>query len=358
MRYYHHKRKIILIVLFSFCYCQQQLNRTVDDIKEEWTGYTSFQKEEMIAFCDFLFRDGHYERCILIAFQILYKLPNDPVVPTINYYIARCYEEMKSFDLAHQYYAEVKRIDTPGSLTYKAAEYRDHYVSLIANETDELLKNTRDTEDPYLMTFRGYAYLKRSELERARTSFISAEAIFDHPHYNDLMNPLYQTIENVSSLPSYNKYIVFLTSSIFPGGGQFLLKEWNKGQGILSTVGLMFLILNWAQIDSYNGSNRILENYSSSVPMVMDYKSNDTNVQLKNADKLPKKINISNSSLKYLAPPLFIGAGIFIGSIIKSFKDTDFKNKKLIEYYIDEKINSLPPSRFLDFSEPSLMVPK
>ena len=37
-------------------------------------------------------------------------------------------------------YNEVKRIDTPGSLAYKAAEYRNHYVSLLANEIDEFGK--------------------------------------------------------------------------------------------------------------------------------------------------------------------------------------------------------------------------
>ncbi len=351
----HHKRIIILIVLWSFCF-SQKLNRTVDDIKEEWVGYTSFQKEEMISFCDFLFQDRHYERCLLVAFQILYKLPNDPAIPTINYYIARCYEEMKSYELAHKYYNEVKRIDTPGSLAYKAAEYRNHYVSLLANEIDELLINTKNTDDPYLMTFRGYAYLKRFEWERARTSFIAAQSIFNHSHYNDLMNPLFQTIEKVGSIPNYNKYIVFFTSSIFPGGGQFLLKEWNKGQGVLTSVGLMYLILNWAQIESYQGADRILDNYSSSVPIVMNFESINRNIKLKQKDRLPMELKISNSSFNYLAPPLFIGAGIFIGSMVNSFKDTKHKNKKLIQYYIDDKIKKFPPSRFLDLSEPSLII--
>jgi len=347
------RKQIIFVFLSSVILSQQDIYRSVEDVKEEWTGYTSFQKEEMLSFCDFLFNEGHYERCLLSSFQLLYKFPNDPVIPAVNYYIARCYEEMRNFDLAHKYYDKVIKAEGEGSNIHRAAQYRDHYTSLIAEELDDLLKDTENTDDPYLMTFRGYAHMKKLEWEDARASFISAQEAFSHPHYDELMTPLYQTIENVNSVTRHNKYLVFLSSALFPGGGQFLLKEWNKGQGILSSVGLMLLIGNWAKVDQLMGTNRVLVNESSSIPL---YKDMDTDHKLTKKDKIPAHLSLSHSSIRYLVPPLVIGSGIFISSSLKSFKDTDRKNKKLIEYYVNDRISITAPKIFLDFPEPTLII--
>ena len=89
----------------------------------------------------------------------------------------------------------------------------------------------------------------------------------DHPHYNEMMTPLYQIIENVGSVPKHNRYVVFMTGSLFPGGGQFMLKEWNKGQGILTTVGLMVLIGSWSKVEDLVGNNRFLDNEGTSIPL-------------------------------------------------------------------------------------------
>ena len=83
------RKQIIFVFLSSVLLSQQDIYRSVEDVKEEWTGYTSFQKEEMLSFCDFLFNEGHYERCLLSSFQLLYKFPNDPVIPAVNYYHLR-----------------------------------------------------------------------------------------------------------------------------------------------------------------------------------------------------------------------------------------------------------------------------
>ena len=45
-------------------YTQSDVYRSIDDIKS-WENYTSYQKEEMLSFCDFLFNEGHYERCLI-----------------------------------------------------------------------------------------------------------------------------------------------------------------------------------------------------------------------------------------------------------------------------------------------------
>ena len=349
------RRQIIFAFLFSIVLCQNDIYRSVDEVQDEWTGYTSFQKEEMVSFCDFLFNEGYYERCLLSSFQLLYKFPNDPFIPTVNYYIARCYEEMENFELAQRYYQRIIKDNDETSVVFKAAKYRNQYTNLLSGNTDDLLASTQGTKDPYLLTFRGYAYMEKMNWEAARTSFISAQNNFDHPHYDELMNPLYQTIENVSKVPKHNKYIVFLSSAIFPGGGQFLLKEWSNGQGILTSVSLMAIISNWAKVEELVGNNRLIENESSSIPL---FKDMETNHQLKKKDRIPAKLSLSYSLVKYIIPPVVIGAGVFVISSLKSFKDTDEKNKKLIEYYISDRVSNFSPSRFLDFPNPTLVLQK
>ena len=349
------RKRITFVFLFSIVLCQNDIYRSVDDVQDEWTGYTSFQKEEMVSFCDFLFKKGYYERCLLSCFQLLYKFPNDPFIPTVNYYIARCYEEMENFALAQKYYEKIINDEDRGSVVFRAAEYRNQYTNLLSKNLDKLLSDTQSTKDPYLLTFRGYAYMKKMNWEAARTSFISAQNNFDHPHYDDLMVPLYQTIENVNTVSKHNKYLVFLSSVIFPGGGQFLLKEWNNGQGILTSVGLMMIISNWARVEELVGKNRVIENESSSIPL---YKDMESNHQLKKKDKIPAHLSLSHSSIRYLIPPIVIGAGVFITSSLKSFNDTDEKNKKLIEYYVNDRVSDTSPERFLDFPSPTLIIQK
>ena len=188
------RKQISLVFLISVSSSQNDIYRSIEDVQEEWSGYTSFQKEEMISFCDFLFNEGYYERCLLSSFQLLYKFPNDPFIPTVNYYIARCYEEMKNFDLAVKYYQKVIDLNEKGSTVYGAAKYRKHYTNLLSGNLDTLIDATQNTEDPYLLTFRGYAHMEESRWEDARTSFISAQKAFNHPHYDELMIPLYQTL--------------------------------------------------------------------------------------------------------------------------------------------------------------------
>ena len=349
------RKQIIFAFLFSTALCQNAIYRSVDEVEDEWTGYTSFQKEEMVSFCDFLFNEGYYERCLLSSFQLLYKFPDDLFIPTVNYYIARCYEEMENFKLAQRYYQKIIKDNDEASVVFRAARYRNQYINLLSGNADDLLLNTQGTKDPYFLTFRGYAYMEKMNWEAARTSFISAQNNFDHPHYDELMIPLFQTIENVSEVPKHNKYIVFLLSTIFPGGGQFLLKEWSNGQGILTSVSLMAITSNWARVEELVGKNRVIENESSSIPR---YKNMEINHQLKKKDKIPAKLSLSYSSVKYLIPPVVIGTGVFIISSLKSFKDTDEKNKKLIEYYVNDRVSSISPSRFLDFPNPTLDLQK
>ena len=353
MRTYY--KQIIILFLLGQIFAQKDIYRNVDAIEQEWKGYTSYQKEEALSFCDFLFKEGHYERCLLNAFQALYKFPDDAIVSTINYYIGRCYEEMSNFKLANIYYEKVMKKEPKESQTYKASFYRNIYVKLMMDEDDEVLEMTDSSiSDPYLLTFKGYAYLKKKNWDEARTAFISAQSKFSHPHYDNLITPIFQTIEDVYTVPKHNRYFIFMMSTLFPGAGQFMLGNKNQGQGILSSVGLMMLISSWTNVQGLVGSSRAVDDISLSVPVFKSY----NNKSLSKKGNIPDKINTSSSSVRYLIPPLLIGSSIFVASAYKSFNDTKLKNKELIDIYINKRLGEIAPNRFLDFPEPQLIYKK
>ena len=354
MRTYY--KQIIILFLLGQSFAQKDIYRNVESIEKEWKGYTSYQKEEALSFCDFLFKEGYYERCLVNSFQALYKFPDDDIVSVLNYYIGRCYEEMVNYKLANIYYQKVIKKEPKDSKNYKAAFYRNVYVKLMMDDVDDVLKITDSSKtDPYLLTFRGYSYLKKKKWDQARTSFISAQSNFSHDHYDKLIIPLFQTIEEVYTVPKHNRYLIFIMSSLFPGAGQFILGNKTQGQGILSSVGLMMLISSWTTFQSLVGSSRAVDNISLSVPIFKNY---TTNKSVPKKDMIPDKIYTSSSSAKYLIPPMLIGSSIFIASAYKSFNDTKIKNEELINIYIKKRIEKNPPNRFLDFSEPQLIFKK
>ena len=85
--YNHFQNFLFSLLIYSSLFSQINY-RSVDEIESDWSGYTSFQKEEMLTFCNFLFKEKHYERFLISSFQLLIKLENDPVLPIIFYYIA------------------------------------------------------------------------------------------------------------------------------------------------------------------------------------------------------------------------------------------------------------------------------
>ena len=354
MRTYY--KQIIVLFLLGQSFAQKDIYRNVEAIEKEWKGYTSYQKEEALSFCDFLFKQGYYERCLVNAFQALYKFPDDEIISVLNYYIGRCYEEMVNYKLANIYYQKVINKEPKDSQNYKAAFYRNVYVKLMMDDVDDVLKITDSSKtDPYLLTFRGYSYLKKKNWDEARTSFISAQSNFSHPHYDKLITPLYQTIEEVYTVPKHNRYLIFIMSSLFPGAGQFMLGNKTQGQGILSSVGLMMLISSWTTVQSLVGSSRAVDNISLSVPIYKNYTANSSSSK---KSMIPDKIYTSSSSAKFLIPPMLIGSSIFIASAYKSFNDTKLKNEELINIYIKKRIEKNSPNRFLDFSEPQLIYKK
>ena len=71
--------------------------------------------------------------------------------------------------------------------------------------------------------------------------------------------------------------------------------------------------------------------------------------------RLTKPVSPKTAVLQYTLPPIVFGLGVYLGSLWKSFVDTEEKNRSLIEYYVLESIESMAPDRFLDFNEPELV---
>ena len=151
--------KYFIYTIFSCQLISQQAYRSVEEIESEWGGYTEYQRDEMIAFCDFLFKEGHYERFITTSFKLLYKLNNDPIVPLIYYYIARSYEEIGGFDLSIRYYEKILESEDSNSKIYKSATYRKMHVKYLLGNFKQVLLETENIQDPYLLTLRAYAFL-------------------------------------------------------------------------------------------------------------------------------------------------------------------------------------------------------
>tara|TARA_X000000950_G_scaffold167077_1_gene204026 strand:+ start:2138 stop:3193 length:1056 start_codon:yes stop_codon:yes gene_type:complete len=344
------KYLLYMHIAFSVIICQENY-RSVEQIESEWGDYTKFQRDEMISFCDFLFNEGYYERCLISSFQFLYRLPDDPIKPALLYLIARSYEQMGNYSLSKKYYNRVMDIEPKTSKAYKAANYRYLYCDLMQGNLQSVLNTTKNSSDPYYLMLRGYCYLKELEWENARATFISAEELFDDKHYSKLMIPLYQSIDNVSLIKQHSKMKVALSGLIFPGGGQLALKDKKNAQGIFASSFLLYSIYNLGSVEDNSGSIRFSSSPGTVVPT---YNGVSQNFNL-SKDVLSKVVFSESSLIKYTLPPIVFGSVLYISSLVKSFSDTEEKNKSLIKFYASSSLESTPPKMFLDFEEPSIL---
>ena len=97
---------ILALVLLQGLFSQQQY-LDVEDIKEEWKDFTSFQRQELVSYTNFLYNEGFYERALLGYFQFLYKYPKDELEIATYFQIAKSYENMENWDLARNYYNRI-----------------------------------------------------------------------------------------------------------------------------------------------------------------------------------------------------------------------------------------------------------
>jgi tetratricopeptide (TPR) repeat protein len=339
---------LFFVLSMSF---SQQTYRSADQVGLEWEGYTKFQRDEMVSFCDFLFNEGYYERCLISSFQFLYRLPDDPVKPALLHLIARSYEEMGNYSLARRYYNRVVDIEAPNSIAYKSAKYREVYCYLMEGDIALVKLKTDLSKDPYFLTLRGYGYLKSLDWEKARTVFISAEEKFKDKHYSKLMMPLYQVIENVSGIRKHSKFKVVLSGLFLPGGGQLALKDKKNAQGILISALSFYSVYNLGRSSTSAGDVRFSRPLSTVMPI---HEGVDESFNLAGG-VLSKQISAKSELVKYTLPPIIFGSALYVSSFVKSFFDTKEKNKNLIQYYANDKIALIPPQLFMDFEEPSVL---
>ena len=346
--------KLLVLLAISGLFGQEQY-RSIEQVQAEWNDHTSFQRDELLSFCDFLFEEKLFERCLLTCFQFLYRFPDDPMRPVLLYTIGRSYEEMENYSLAQRYYRRIMDTEPEHSVTFRAAEYRDIYSDLMKGQTKGVMTKTEGSDDPYFLTFRGYSYLRELKWEEARTIFILAEEKFDHRHYSKLMVPLYQAIENVETIPQHDRAMVALTGTIFPGGGQFMLKEWKKGQGVLVTALVLSSIIAMGQINEIEGSAYVANSPGLLIPYYRDITESGPSNFILSKGRLTKPVSPKTSVLQYTLPPIVLGLGVYMSSVWRSFIDIKDKNRALIEFYVLESIDSIEPDRFLDFDEPALL---
>ena len=339
---------LFLVLSMSF---SQQAYRSADQIELEWEGYTKFQRDEMASFCDFLFNEGYYERCLISSFQFLYRLPDDPVKPALLHLIARSYEKMGNYFLARRYYNRVVDIESSNSIAYKSAKYREIYCYLMEGDIESVKLKTDSTKDPYFLTLRGYSYLRSLDWEKARTVFISAEEKFKDKHYSKLMIPLYQAIENVSGIRKHSKFKVAMSGLFLPGGGQLALKDKKNAQGILISALSFYSVYNSSRNSSSAGDVRFSRPSSTLLPI---HEGVDESFNLAGG-ALSKPISAKSELVKYTLPPIIFGSALYVSSFVKSFIDTKEKNKNLVQYYANDKIALIPPQLFMDFEEPSVV---
>ena len=345
------RKYLIYILLFLSIIYAQERYRSSEQIELEWGDYTSSQRDEMLSFCDFLFDQGYYERCLISSFQFLYRLPDDPVKPVLLYFIARCYEEMQNYVLSRKYYQRVMDIELKTSKTYQAARYRSVYSYLLEGNLEDVFNSTLNSKDPYFLLLRGYSYLKELDWENARATFISSEEKFKNKHYSKLMIPLYQCIDNVSVIKKHSKMKVALSGLILPGGGQLALRDKKNAQGIFASSLLLYCIYGLGLTGDNSGNIRFSNSPGIMVPT---FKNVNSSFNLEDG-LLSKNVSAESEIKKYIFPPIVFGSFLHISSLIKSFFDTEQKNINLIDNYILESIESTPPKIFMDFEEPSIV---
>jgi Uncharacterized protein conserved in bacteria len=132
-------------IIFLFCIniaFAQQKYLSPDDIKAEWQNYTSFQRQELVNFANFLFDEQFYERALLIYFQFLYKYPSDELEMAAYFKIGKCYELMGNWDLAENYYNRIIKESPPGSIASNAAKYQLSYVALQIGNYETIIEKT------------------------------------------------------------------------------------------------------------------------------------------------------------------------------------------------------------------------
>ena len=347
--------RVIIIFLFFVCIIYGQNFRSVDDIKDDWKNYTTFQKHELLSFCDFLIDEGHYERSLLSLFQYLYKFPGDNLELPVLYHIARSYDMSGNPVLANRYYDQVINLSEENFRVSKAAKYRKLIIKYYQGDYESVLEETDNSTDPYMITLRGYVFLQELDWISARQAFLSADERFKHRHYSRLIASIMQSIDNAAEVPIKNKWQT-LAASIVPGGGRAYLREWGNAGGAIASF---FLVASLASSNTdlmQSGNLSLVDNRNELIPQGLDYKLDDNNLPKSLLSfRLPTEVTLSNTNNNLIYTPAILAASIYLGTILKTYQDVDNANQRLFRNHIDITIAKTPLESFMDFAEPNLV---
>ena len=138
---------------------------------------------------------------------------------------------------------------------------------------------------------------------------------------------------------------------MFPGGGQLVLRDKKNAQGIFISTFLLYGVYSLSSSNDNSGDIRFVNSSGNVIPT---YRGVNSNFNLSEG-ALSETVSAKSALIKYTLPPTAFGLVLYISSFIKSFSDTEEKNKNLINFYAREKIDSIPPRNFMDFEEPSVI---
>ncbi|NQU26782.1 MAG: hypothetical protein HQ528_00690 [Candidatus Marinimicrobia bacterium] len=294
------------LVISAVIVSAQTPNYAIQQAAKEWRDYTSFQRDELISYCGFLYSEEQYDRAILGYFQYLYRFPGDSIESLITYRIARCYELTGKTQLAVSYFNRVLEISDSSNEVNRLAWYHMLSIFVAEEKYDTVLQLTMNASDPFDIIFRSYVHLHKMEWEDARQAIKAAEAKFNNRGYSRLARPLLQAIEDIQQVPR-KKTVIAALASIIPGGGFAYLDKWDSATAsALSFYGL------------------IIAGYA--------YKSNSG----------------------ILIPVVLTASGVYAASIWKAVSSVQATNHNNLQRYIDYIIERYPVSGFVDLDEPEI----
>ena len=345
-------------IIFLFCIniaFAQQKYLSPDDIKAEWQNYTSFQRQELVNFANFLFDEQFYERALLIYFQFLYKYPSDELEMAAYFKIGKCYELMGNWDLAENYYNRIIKESPSGSIALNAAKYQLSYVALQIGNYETIIEKTSQSLDPYDLIFRAYAHFKMLEWNESRVAFKSAEAEFDHNYYTKKIRPWYNAINTAENAPLKSRTPALL-SSLLPGGGFIYLKQNKNGIGTLGASVLTYAAIFSASLVSQTKPISISSNRQMIAPMSSDIISKEGKFYSSEGYLIPNNLNLSTNNRSAIIPPTILALGIYFGSIWKSVHDIDESNRKLVQRFTGRVTKKLDVETFMDYPIPDFII--
>ncbi|MAG21461.1 MAG: hypothetical protein CMF77_04800 [Candidatus Marinimicrobia bacterium] len=243
MIFQHSKSLLFLGLSLYISLAQTQTTyKTVADLEEEWKKYTSFQKVELLNFCDYLFAEGHYERSVLACFRFLFLHPEDELIPVVYYRVARSYELSGNFKLAIEYYQKVQAEVQPNASEYIAADHRLTALYLFQGDYEFVHNMAEGSEDPYQIVFDAYAAFSELKWDEAKAGFGKVRKQFKGKEKRKVLAAMMRACDSVVKLPQRNPLYAGLFG-IFPGGGRIYLQDYVPATGtFVATTGLIIQV--------------------------------------------------------------------------------------------------------------------